>query len=52
LVTGHWSEGSLVRRVSGPTVVADVGTISKREDGNSMHKYRTCTQFWSFIEFT
>ena len=37
-VTGHWSEGSPVRRVTGPTVVvADVGTVSKMEDGNSMH---------------
>jgi len=36
-VTGHWSEGSQVRRVTGPTVVvADVGIVSKREDGNSM----------------
>ena len=33
-VTGHWSEGSLVRRVTGPTVVvADVGTVSKRGGG-------------------
>jgi len=32
----HWSEGSPVRRVTGRTVVvADVDTVSKREDGNT-----------------
>jgi len=30
LLTGHWSEGSLVRRVTGPmVVVADVGYLSR-----------------------
>ena len=35
-LAGHWSEGSPVRRVTGPTVVvADVGTIEK--GGRELH---------------
>jgi len=34
MVTGHWSKGSPVQRVTGPTVVvADVGTVSKGRAG-------------------